>query len=385
MSKGLGRFFRKTYTDRHGRKRQTKTYYWQYGHRGNDLRESTGADKLSEARAYAKRRIAELQAGVDAKPEKLAYAELMQYVEDYYQTNDLRSTKRLEYARKKLDPFFNDHKAIDIGADLIRHYQAKRKKAGASNGTINREVSFLRQALRLAREYKKLAALPEIPMLAESAPRDVTLTPGELAALIAALSEHHRGWIALAAVTGWRKRAILSRKWSHVKDGTLHLDARASKNKRAYSFPIVGDVARILDAQRAYVKKVQRKTGQMIPWVFCYPDGRAIRFPDIAFKNAAEAIGRPDLHVHDLRRFAASRMADMGVHDHEAMALLGMTTPSIFQRYDIVNDERKKAAVRKIAGTLDAEPARQVVGLRARHGPDGGEGKGSDGRKRRAV
>ncbi len=144
-------------------------------------------------------------------------------------------------------------------------------------------------------------------------------------------------------------------------------------------------MARILEAQRDYVDRVQRKTGQLIPWIFCYPDGRPIRFPDEAFKNAAGAINRPDLHVHDLRRFAASRMVESGVHTHEAMALLGMETPSIFERYDIIDRKRKKGAVKKTKGVLDTEPQRKVVGLRARHGEDRQSGGSGDGPKHRTT
>ncbi|UCC74276.1 MAG: hypothetical protein JSV86_06880 [Gemmatimonadota bacterium] len=102
--------------------------------------------------------------------------------------------------------------------------------------------------------------------------------------------------------------------------------------------------------------------------MFPYPDGRPIGFPHNAFRNGAKAAGRPDLHVHDLRRFAASRMAELGVPETDAMELLGMKTRSIFTRYDISNGARKVRAVERLAGALDAEPKRrEVAGLRARH------------------
>lgn len=114
---------------------------------------------------------------------------------------------------------------------------------------------------------------------------------------------------------------------------------------------------------------MERRTAQVVQWVFRYPDGRPIRFPDNAFKNAAKAAGRPELHIHDLRRFAASRMAELGVPETDAMELLGMETRSIFTRYDISNGARKVRAVERLAGALDAEPKRgEVAGLQARHG-----------------
>jgi hypothetical protein len=58
-------------------------------------------------------------------------------------------------------------------------------------------------------------------------------------------------------------------------------------------------------------------------------------------------------------------MVESGVHSHEAMALLGMETPSIFERYDIIDTERMKGAVKKTKGVFDTKSQRKVVGLRS--------------------
>lgn len=73
--------------------------------------------------------------------------------------------------------------------------------------------------------------------------------------------------------------------------------------------------------------------------------------------------------MHDLRRFAASRIAELGVPETDAIELLGMGTRSIFTRYDISNGARKVRAVERLAGALDAEPKkRELARLRVRHG-----------------
>lgn len=130
------------------------------------------------------------------------------------------------------------------------------------------------KARRVLQREGEIADVPDVPMLTEAPPRDITLdNDGELAALLEALPEYHRGWVALAAYTGWRRVAILSRQWSDIgtdSEGTrwLRLDRVSSKNKEPYRFRVVGDVARILDEQRRYVDLVERATDRIVPHVF---------------------------------------------------------------------------------------------------------------------
>ena len=366
------RLYRPTYTDkRTGKKKQSRVYWLQIGHHGKDLRMSTGQAGKRAAERWTKQKIAELQAGIGIEhPGRLTFKDLAEMLRDDYRAKRNRSTERLDFALDRhLEPYFGDFRAVDITPEAVRRYQRQRGDEGAANSTINREVSFLRRALRLAHQYGRLPRVPHIPMLTEPAARDVTLeNAGELTALLNELPDCHRGWVALAACTGWRREAVLSRKWAHIStdsDGLkwLHLDRRSSKNKEPYRFPVVGDVDRILKEQRAYVERVQKRTGKVIPWIFCFKDGKRIWTPEYWFKRAAKAIGRPELHIHDLRRFAASRMAELGIPESDAMELLGMETRSIFTRYDISSGARKVRAVEQLAGALDAKPQKKVVNM----------------------
>ena len=173
-------------------------------------------------------------------------------------------------------------------------------------------------------------------------------------------------WVALAAYTGWRRNAVLSRTWADIvtdKDGTrwLKLDRKSSKNKKPYKFPIVGDVKRIIDEQRAYVDSLERETQKVIRWLFPFPDGRRIKSPEFWFGRAAKAAGCPDLHIHDMKRFAVSRMVEMGIPEADIMELAGMETRSILYRYNITKERRKVAAVERLTGALDAKPSKKVA------------------------
>lgn len=61
-------------------------------------------------------------------------------------------------ARVHLLPALGDQIAARVGKDTLRQYVARRQKAGAANGTINRELALPRRAFNLAH----LASPPKI-------------------------------------------------------------------------------------------------------------------------------------------------------------------------------------------------------------------------------
>ncbi len=69
-----------------------------------------------------------------------------------------------------------------------------------------------------------------------------------------------------------------------------------------------------------------------------------------AFNRARTAIGRPDLHFHDLRYTFASWIVQAGESLYTAGALLGHASPKTTQRYSHLADEHLRAAVLKIGG-----------------------------------
>lgn len=368
MSQGLGRFFKPKYQSRDGQPKESAVLWWQYGINGKTIRESTKQRTITGAKRYARRRIVELTRGSLPAPDlnRIRFENLAKLVEDDHERRGLRSTTRFQHALKHLRRFFDGTRAADISTAAAQMYADERRAGGAANGTVNRELGYLRRMLRLAWRGGMVGHLPHVPMLSEAEPRDVNLTEPEFAALLDALPEHHRGWVATCAITGWRKRAVLTRTWDDIREDTmgrrwLFLTRDRSKNKREYRFPVVGDLADVLRAQR-------RRTGQVAPEIFTLPDGRPIRYPDEAFKAAAKAIGRPELVIHDLRRFAVSRLVERGVSETDVMQLCGLRTRSIFDRYNIGTAERRIAAVEGAAGLLAVQADPKIIELRQSHG-----------------
>jgi hypothetical protein len=92
-----------------------------------------------------------------------------------YEINGKKSRVTVEQRlRKHVLPFFGAMSASELGTDDFNRYIDLRRKAGAENATINREMAALKRIFRLARHGNppKLRELPVFPArLKESAPR----------------------------------------------------------------------------------------------------------------------------------------------------------------------------------------------------------------------
>ena len=72
--------------------------------------------------------------------------------------------------------------------------------------------------------------------------------------------------------------------------------------------------------------------------VFTRPDGRPARQFRTAGKNACTAAGVPEPKFHDLRRPGARNMRRLGIAENVIMEIGGWKTPSVFRRYNIVDE-----------------------------------------------
>src|SRR5439155_1583503 len=80
------------------------------------------------------------------------------------------------------------------------------------------------------------------------------------------------------------------------------------------------------------------------------------------WETACEAAGLPGLLFHDLRRSAVRNLRRAGETDHTIMKMATMKTPSIFKRYDIVDESDIERAAENYSAWLAAQeqqPRRQ--------------------------
>ena len=370
-----------------------RIWWVRYYRDGRRYEESSHSEKKQAAIDLLKIRLGDIVKGVPvtAKLGRLRFEEAARDVINDYRTNGKRSIDEVERRiRLHLEPWFGGRRMAAITTADVRAYIVKRqadttilRKAyetvrkdgtircvpeqrrtitGVSNAEINRELTILKRMFSLAMQAAKLLHKPHIPLLREDNTRTGFFEPHQLSSLLAHLAAPLCPAVEFAYITGWRMASeILSLQWRQVdlKAGEVRLDAGTTKNREGRVFPMTDDLRALLDGRRRVTKDLERKHGQIIPWVFfrlvaetrgSQPQPKPIRAFSKAWKVACVAAGCPGRIPHDLRRTAVRNMVRRGVPERVAMQLTGHKTRSVFERYNIVSDGDLRTAAEQLRG-----------------------------------
>jgi integrase len=231
-------------------------------------------------------------------------------------------------------------------------YVAGRQRAGAANGTINRELARLSRMLRVAYEHGKLLRLPVIRRLKEAAPRQGFFEAHQQEAVRRQLPEDLQ--IAIYATFGWRKAEVLllERRQLDLRVGTLRLDPGTTKNDDGRLVYLTPELRGLLAAQVERVEQLSRRLGRIVPVLFPHLGGRHAGEPRRGFgkrwTTACRKAGVPGRLLHDFRRTAVRNLERAGVARSVAMKMTGHKTESVYRRYAIVSDADLAAATEKL-------------------------------------
>ena len=94
--------------------------------------------------------------------------------------------------------------------------------------------------------------------------------------------------------------------------------------------------------------------------------GEAVTDFKKAWRAARKAAGPEDRLVHDLRRTAVRNMIRAGVPERIAMEVSGHKTRAVFDRYNIVNEQDVREAMRRVQRYVDEQPAKASRGRLAK-------------------
>jgi integrase len=179
--------------------------------------------------------------------------------------------------------------------------------------------------------------------------RERVLNPVELRAIWNALDEddHYGAIIRLLALTGQRAREIADVRWSELRDGTLVLPSDRTKNRRVHVVPLSRPARAIIEAQPRRVNA----DGRPRDLIFGTGEGGFSGW-HIAKRQLDARIagpgGQPLPHwvAHDLRRTAATGMAELGIQPHVIEAALNHISghrAGVAGIYNRASYEREKA------------------------------------------
>ena len=198
-------------------------------------------------------------------------------------------------------------------------------RLGAVQGaSVVRELRTLSAVLIHARkEWCVTVANPvaDIKQPAQGAKRERRLAPGEESRLLAELAPQYRPVVWFALETAMRRGEVLALRWEHVDLTKRVALLPMTKNGEARRVPLsTGAIA------------VLREAGQVRAL-----DGRVFPIPAQSLAHAWSAAcaraGVDDLHFHDLRHEAVSRLFERGLSMMEVASISGHKTLSMLQRY----------------------------------------------------
>jgi integrase len=257
-----------------------------------------------------------------------------------------------------LRPFFGELKTASLTTGALDQYIEQRQRAGASNGTVNREFTILRRSLNLGRQATpaKVVNPIKIPLLKEAKPRQGFFEHEQYTAMLRELPEHLGPVLTFAYNTGCRRGEILALRWNQVDlaERTVRLNPGETKNDEGRIIPMTDELYETLATCR-------QKRDEL------YPDSRLVfslagepikTFYDHwrkACKLASlwdEENDRSGRLLHDARRTGARNLVRAGVSERVVMAIGGWKTRSVFDRYNIVDERDIIDAGRKLSAYL---------------------------------
>jgi len=353
----------------------------QYYVNGEPIRKSTGKKKKMEAREIMKM----AEAGIQPKAltpagDAVTFEKLCELLLRDYRINKKKSLTRAEISVKRLAAFFQGKQASQITTVLIDEYIDGRMRwgctdcgkrfpyagscpfcgsgkleKGAANATINRELSALKRMMRIGASYTPplVDRVPEIQMLKENNTRKGFFEHDEFERLWKHLPNHLKPIATFGYHTGWRVTEILTLPWAQVDrfNGCARVEADITKGEEARTIYFDSELRALFDELWERRKQVR----SFCPYVFVNKKGtdRNYRF-DRAWGTACRKAG-VDRLFHDLRRTSIRNMVRSGVPEGIAMKVSGHKTRSVFERYNIVNDEDLRRAAMQQEAYLERQ------------------------------
>jgi integrase len=344
--------------------RRGNIWWVKYYVNGRAVRESTGAEKETEAKRFLDGRRGRVAEGLPVMPraDRTRYDDARADLIAHYEATGARDVTEAGYRLEHLNTMFKGRRLASIGPADANRYTVQRREEGAADGTIRRELSTLTTMLSLAAEHGKLLRVPKLRKPPDGKPRQGFLEPEQFAAVSRRLPPDLQVAAAVGYVLGWRCQSevmTLERRHVDLEAGTLRLDPETKTDEGRIAY-LPEDLKSLLAAQLARVDALQKTRGRIIPYVFPHvrrgrrhqPGDRRQDYKR-AWATACAKAGVPGRLRHDMRRSAVRNMVTRdGVPERVAMAITGHKTRRVFDAYHIVSPGDLQAAAAKMTGTI---------------------------------
>lgn len=290
--------------------------------------------------------------------EKLTVAAaLKRYAEEVSITKKETTRRSERFSTAQLESFFGKYSMAAVSAELVAKYRDKRLADGKANNTVRIELALLGHLFRVAIQEWGLGLtfnpVSNVRKPSPGAGRNRRLSADEQEALFAAADAHSNpmlGWVVrLAVETGMRSSEIVGMRCSDVDLARRVVRLLDTKNGAARSVPLTRTASEIL----ALALENPTRTDDT-PLVFFGEPGRdGVRRPYVFQKlwsAITEKVGLADLHFHDLRHEAVSRLVEAGLSDQEVASISGHKSMQMLKRYTHLRAEDLVAKLDRLDG-----------------------------------
>jgi integrase len=338
------------------------TWWISYYVDGKKHRESAHTTDLETAQRLLRARLHALDEGTYVEPERerATVTAILDALEDFYAVHGHRSVPSALSQLKPWRSALGSRRAMTVTTSMVLRLTREWQAAGTTNATINRRLSLLRRAYRLAKIHLDPARLDFADcFLDEASPLGRHIAPAEFAALAQHLDMGRRQLFEFCYLIGKRKGQMSRTTWAHYSAAAEEFvwSAAEVKSKRPEVLPLAG-------RPLALIRTLYAARRLRCPYVFHGPDcgqrppstlyGCVGDFKK-AWTAACVAAGFPvgrkrgGFVFHNTRHTAVTNLVNAGTPAHEAMTVSGHRTRSVFDRYSIPLKEQTRAALERVS------------------------------------
>jgi integrase len=265
---------------------------------------------------------------------------LQRYLAEVTPTKKPTTQRSENITAQHLIGFLGKYSMAALSSELVASYRDHRLELGKANNTVRIELAMLSNLFTVAiQEWGLGLTHNPVAMIRKPSPgkgRDRRLTGDEEKRLFLAVEQHSNpmlSWVVkLAIETGMRQSEILNLRLSHVDLRSRVVRLLDTKNNSARTVPLTTAATALL--KTAIENPIRPIDSALIFFGEPGRDGkrRPYQFTKI-WSEVKESIGISDLHFHDLRHEAVSRLVEGGLSDQEVASISGHKSMQMLRRY----------------------------------------------------
>jgi integrase len=229
---------------------------------------------------------------------------------------------------------FGAMKPSQLTTDKLKAYRQRRKAEGDEDSTINRELSYLRAAMRLVVRQGTPLPIPWFPMVNEEGnARQGYKDEPDFLRFLEALDNDLKAFACCAYYGGMRRGELVKLNLADIDVKRRFLAVRFGKNGESRNVPIYdGPMLQWLQWLGKHQQPDQVQA-------FVYADGRPVTVRNFYDKwhAATTASGVGYFIPHDSRRSSNRRLSREGVPQALRMKIHGWRTDEMDRRYGVVD------------------------------------------------